>query len=76
MPRKTEDKHVVLVDVVVASELTQVSYVPHGVDGGVTFVEDDEEWRGGDALCQRLTVQILPGRKQLVQMFSLILLPH
>lgn len=43
--------------------------MPHGVDGGVTFVENNEEWRGGDTLCQSLTVQILPGE---TNKFSLI----
>lgn len=32
--------------------------MPHGVDWGVTFVENNEEGRGGDTLCQTLTVQI------------------
>ena len=35
--------------------------VPHGVDGGVVFVEHDEKRRGGDAVCQRVAVKILPG---------------
>lgn len=42
--------------------LTEVSDVPHGVDGGMTFVEDDEERRAGDTFCQILTVQILPAQ--------------
>lgn len=42
------------------AKLTEVSDVPHGVNAGVTFVENDEQWRSGDAFCQRLTVQILP----------------
>lgn len=33
--------------------------MPHGINGGVTFVENNEEWRGGDTLCQCLAVQIL-----------------
>lgn len=33
--------------------------MPHGVNGGVMFVEDNKEWRGGDAFCQCFTVQIL-----------------
>lgn len=41
---------------------TEVSDVPHGVDGGMTFVEDDEERRAGDTFCQILTVQILPAQ--------------
>lgn len=39
-----------------------MSDVPHGVDGGMTFVEDDEERRAGDTFCQILTVQILPAQ--------------
>lgn len=34
--------------------------MPHGVNVGVTFVEDDKEWGGCDALCQCFTVQVLP----------------
>lgn len=37
-----------------------MSDVPHGVDGGMTFVEGDEERRAGETFCQILTVQILP----------------
>lgn len=33
--------------------------MPHGVDVGVMFVENNEERGGGDAVCQCLTVQIL-----------------
>lgn len=40
--------------------LTEVPDVPHGVDVGVPFVENDEERRSGDALCQCFTVQIVP----------------
>lgn len=42
-----------------SSCVAEVSDVPHGVDGGMTFVEDDEERRAGDTFCQILTVQIL-----------------
>lgn len=37
----------------------KVPDVPHGVNGGVTFVENNEEWGGGDTLCKSLAVQIL-----------------
>lgn len=36
-----------------------MSDVPHGVNGGMTLVEDDEERRAGDAFCQILTVEII-----------------
>lgn len=39
-----------------------MSDVPHGVDGGMTFVEGDEERRASDTFCQILTVQILPAQ--------------
>lgn len=42
--------------------LTEVSDVPQGVDGGMTFVEDNEKRRAGDTFCQILTVQILPAQ--------------
>lgn len=44
----------------IVGRLTKVSNMPHGVNSGVMFVENDEQWGGGDALCQRFTVQILP----------------
>lgn len=47
-------------DFVTYSELTEVSDVPHGVDGGVTLVENDEQWRSRDTFCQCLSVQIFP----------------
>lgn len=34
--------------------------VPHGVDAGVAFVEDDQKRRRGKAIRQCFTVQILP----------------
>lgn len=33
--------------------------MPHGVDAGVVFVEDNEQGRCGDTLCQGLTVEVL-----------------
>lgn len=39
---------------------TEVPDVPHGVDVGVAFVENNEEWGRDDALCQCLTVQVIP----------------
>lgn len=44
--------------------------VPHGIDVGVAFVENDEERRSSDTLCQCFTVQILPGK---MNKFSLML---
>ena len=46
----------------VAEVLTKVPDVPHGVDGGVMFIEHDKKWRGGDAVCQCVAVKILPGK--------------
>lgn len=42
------------------AQLTEVPDVPHGVNVGVTFVENDEQRRSRDTLRQRLAVQILP----------------
>lgn len=39
-----------------------MSDVPHGIDGGMTLVEDDEERRAGDTFCQSLAVQIFPAQ--------------
>jgi hypothetical protein len=33
--------------------------VPHGVDAGVVFVENNEQGRCGNTLCQVLTVEVL-----------------
>lgn len=49
-------------------ELTEVPDIPHRVNGGVTFVENNEEWGSGDTLCQRLTVQILPGETKIINL--------
>lgn len=42
-----------------SSGSAEVPNVPHWVNGRVTFIEDNKEWRGGDTLRQSLTVQIL-----------------
>lgn len=46
--------------------------MPHGVDGGVTFVENNEEWGSGDALCQCFTVQILPEETKRLHQITLL----
>lgn len=40
--------------------------MPHGVDGGVSFVENNEEGWGDDALCQCFTVQVLPEKTKTI----------
>lgn len=49
-------------------ELTKVPDVPQGVNGGVTFVKNNEEWWGGDTFCQVLTIQILPAQTSKVHL--------
>lgn len=45
--------------------------MPHRVDGGVTFIKDDEKWRGCNAFCKCVTVQILPVmKKKLLNAFA------
>lgn len=44
--------------------LTEVSDVPHWVNVGVVLVEHDEHRWCCDAVCQSLTVKVLPKTKQ------------
>jgi len=45
-------------------ELTEMSHVPRWIDGGVTFVKNNEEGWSDDAFCECFTVQILTGEKK------------
>lgn len=38
------------------AKLTKVPDMPHGVNDGMTFVENNEEWRSGNTVCQCFTV--------------------